>query len=1143
MSKETITVADVSEGVGGSDETETDSSIDLPAVELLTGRGFITGKSGSGKSILEGTPVHTEAGRKPIEEVEKGERVLSLNKRTYKQEFREVQATIEHTDDRLIRVTLEDGTTLVGTADHSFLTADGLEIVPIRGDELEEGVWMPLSRTLPSPESKTEIDLAEYLDDVNNIRVDGGVIQSGPRTESRHRSLDFEFGKEVGLYLAEGSFDSGLTLQITNVDSGIRSFLEDRGYNPYNNTCNKGFRPFVRFLESEFGRGAGDKRIPNWVYDASSSFRAGILSGYFDGDGTIEERTVTVLSKSESLVSGMQELLRQFGISSTVRDKFTLYDEEKRRFRRLRVDAFSIDTFAEVVELSHEDKSTALATVVQSDDETDDYNSRDMVPNFGPVLNTAARESGWTERESDHRVDSASVHSLTRKQKAGRSTYNRLVNELGIEGRAKLFGESDVQWKRVVEIEELDAERTVYDLDVAVNDNFIANGVFVHNSNTASVIIEKLLDNRFSTLIVDTDGEYYGLKEEYEILHVGADEECDIVVSPEHAEKIAELALEQNIPIILDVSSFLDESEAEELLLNVTRQLFAKEKKLKKPFLMLVEEVHEYIPEGGGMSEVGKMLIKVGKRGRKHGLGIVGISQRPADVKKDYITQCDWLVWHRLTWQNDTKVVGRILGSEYADAIEEMADGEAFMMTDWSESLRRVQFHRKQTFDAGATPGLDDFERPELKSVSSDLVSELSEISEETERRESKIADLQQELDKKRQRIQQLERELEEARDLSEMADQFAQAMLQKSGASYRGGDGRNPSRDDDGQAGLDDYEQAGDPAGTPAGERQREETPREGASPEETPKGESPTDESPTDDPQTTPDADPSERARPGIEDPFGDATAYPGTDGSTSDGPAMAGDAEPTTETAPAGTGTTTEPSDSGPESETGQTDDQTTDLPVELDAGLGEKRPIVSHLRALIAELDPVSREMLAHYREHGPTDPVAAHVAVGGSGDTNVAYSRNRPLRQTGLVEHHHAGEYVYALPDIVRETYADRLAEEELVAVVQAVEESVVDETHLDATPWADGVFGTSDADELTPADDAEGASEGVEVLKHEEPAPAEKPDRLHGLDTPDDAEVVESDDAGQETSDADDSSESDSETDAASSDGAEILDQ
>ncbi|MFB6308923.1 MAG: ATP-binding protein, partial [Haloarculaceae archaeon] len=187
-------------------------------------------------------------------------------------------------------------------------------------------------------------------------------------------------------------------------------------------------------------------------------------------------------------------------------------------------------------------------------------------------------------------------------------------------------------------------------------------------SNTASVVAERLLDNGFGLLIVDIDGEYYGLKEEYEILHAGADEECDIQVTVEHAEKIASLALEQNVPIILDISSFLDEDEAEELLMAVAKQLFAKEKKLKQPFLMLVEECHEWIPEKGSMGEVGKMLIKIGKRGRKHGLGIVGISQRPADVKKDFITQCDWLVWHRLTWNNDTKVVRRVLDGEYADA-------------------------------------------------------------------------------------------------------------------------------------------------------------------------------------------------------------------------------------------------------------------------------------------------------------------------------------------------------------------------------------------------------------------------------------------------------------------------------------------
>ncbi|WP_115863664.1 helicase HerA domain-containing protein [Halorussus litoreus] len=300
-------------------------------------------------------------------------------------------------------------------------------------------------------------------------------------------------------------------------------------------------------------------------------------------------------------------------------------------------------------------------------------------------------------------------------------------------------------------------------------------------SNTMSVVAEKLLDGGYPVMLVDTDGEYYGLKEEYELLHAGADDECDIQVEPQHAEKLASLALEDNVPIILDVSGYLDEDDGKELLKAVAQQLFAKEKKLKKPFLMVVEEVHEYIPEGGGMDECGRMLIKIGKRGRKHGLGIAGISQRPADVKKDFITQCDWLVWHRLTWNNDTNVVGRILGNDYADAIEDMGDGEAFLTTDWSETTRRVQFHRKQTFDAGATPGLEDFERPDLKSVSDDLVSDLREISEAERQQEDRIEELEQEVREKDNHIEDLERRLEEAREMEEVADKFAKAMLDTS--------------------------------------------------------------------------------------------------------------------------------------------------------------------------------------------------------------------------------------------------------------------------------------------------------------------------------------------------------------------------
>jgi cell division septum initiation protein DivIVA len=866
-------------------------------------------------------------------------------------------------------------------------------------------MWMPLSRELPSADQKAEVDLAEYLGDANNVVLDGGVITSGPRAEDRTMRLDFDRGKEIGLYLAEGSFDDHMTLQIANVADGVHEFLDARGYNVYERTCNKGFRPYARFLESEFGTGSAGKRIPGWTFDTPAAFRAGLLSGYFDGDGTVGDSEVTATSKSGPLLEGIRELLRQFGVSTTLRETFTRYDGEKRTYRRLIVDSASVERFAEVVELSVASKTEQLRVLCADLKRGDSYESKDMIPNFGTVLNTAAREAGWTTRE----------------------TYQRLLDELGVEGRARKFGESDVQWKRVVSVEPIEGERTVYDLDVALNDNFVANGVFVHNSNSASVITEKLLDNGFGLLIVDIDGEYYGLKEEYEILHVGADEECDIQITTDHAEKMATLALEKNVPIILDMSSFLDEEEAESVLTAVSRHLFAKAKKQKQPFLMLVEEVHEYIPENGSVGECGKMLIKIGKRGRKHGLGIVGISQRPADVKKDFITQCDWLVWHRLTWDNDTKVVRRVLDGEYASAVEQLGDGEAFLMTDWSESVRRVQFQRKRTFDAGATPGLEDFERPDLKSVSDDLVSELEEISEETQERESRIAELREELDRKNSRIAELERELQDARDMQRMASQFVDALVGHVEGAAPGRTERERMRD---QPAITTPELPGSRRAIPAGEAD--------VNGDDDAEAEDPPDGDESDHEFSA--ADILGRLNEVSETPLSSESKTEAAVSESGDTSQSEPAPEPEAVQAPSPVEGDDIVEADGDENEYGMLGDEVEE-PAIIEGG----EPIaVRELKADVGGFETKTRKMLAFYREFGPDTPLNAHFAAGGDGDRTEAYAHNRRLRQYGLIEHVGRGHYDYRLREFLKETVDGDHSAAKIEAYAREVEENALD---------------------------------------------------------------------------------------------------
>jgi len=552
-------------------------------------------------------------------------------------------------------------------------------------------------------------------------------------------------------------------------------------------------------------------------------------------------------------------------------------------------------------------------------------------------------------------------------------------------------------------------------------------------SNSASVVAEKLLDNGFGLLIVDIDGEYYGLKEEYEILHAGADEECDVQVTADHAEKLASLALEQNVPIILDVSSFLDEAEAEQVLTAVARSLFAKAKKQKQPFLLLVEEVHEYIPENGSVGECGKMLIKIGKRGRKHGLGICGISQRPADVKKDFITQCDWMVWHRLTWDNDTKVVRRVLDGEYAEAVEDLADGEGFLMTDWSDSVRRVQFYRKETFDAGATPGLDDFERPELKSVSDDLVSELQEIREGDDDREDQIAELREELDRKNSRIAELEKELQDARDLSRMADQFVDALV-------RHVEGPAPGRTE--RERMRESPAVGDGAGV------MEAGPATGAGANGAGDGD--------------PGATEADASGTGGDDGFGAVMGAAATDGDRSDSEdagGLFGDgfADAGGDGSADGSGTRAtggedrftaeailETLESAAEMSIEEVRDgesraltpreeveaslqpEAEEVPeldgIDADAFVteGDEPLFVRELKAEIGGMETKTRKMLAFYREFGPGTALNAHFAAGGDGDRTEAYARNRTLRTLDLVEHVGRGNYEYRLRDLLAE---------------------------------------------------------------------------------------------------------------------------
>ncbi len=91
----------------------------------------------------------------------------------------------------------------------------------------------------------------------------------------------------------------------------------------------------------------------------------------------------------------------------------------------------------------------------------------------------------------------------------------------------------------------------------------------------------------------------------------------------------------------------------------LTKELFDARKAGKvPPFLLVVEEAHNYCPERGvGKSISSGILRTIASEGRKFGMGLCVVSQRPAKVDKNIISQCNTNFILKVTNPNDLKAI------------------------------------------------------------------------------------------------------------------------------------------------------------------------------------------------------------------------------------------------------------------------------------------------------------------------------------------------------------------------------------------------------------------------------------------------------------------------------------------------------
>ena len=100
--------------------------------------------------------------------------------------------------------------------------------------------------------------------------------------------------------------------------------------------------------------------------------------------------------------------------------------------------------------------------------------------------------------------------------------------------------------------------------------------------------------------------------------------------------------------------------------------LFELRKRDKIPPLMLVvEEAHNYAPQQGIAAST-KILRTIASEGRKFGLGLMIISQRPAKIDKNILSQCNTQIILRVTNPNDLRAIGNSVENLTKGSLEEI---------------------------------------------------------------------------------------------------------------------------------------------------------------------------------------------------------------------------------------------------------------------------------------------------------------------------------------------------------------------------------------------------------------------------------------------------------------------------------------
>ncbi|HEB97617.1 MAG TPA: DUF853 family protein [Sedimenticola thiotaurini] len=116
------------------------------------------------------------------------------------------------------------------------------------------------------------------------------------------------------------------------------------------------------------------------------------------------------------------------------------------------------------------------------------------------------------------------------------------------------------------------------------------------------------------------------------------------------------------------------------------------------PILLVCEEAHSYIPRGSGgqYADTRRSMERIAKEGRKYGVGLVVVSQRPHELSETVLAQCGNFICLRVTNPDDQQYLRELVPDSeggLVNILSTLGRGEALALGEAVPIPTRFQFY------------------------------------------------------------------------------------------------------------------------------------------------------------------------------------------------------------------------------------------------------------------------------------------------------------------------------------------------------------------------------------------------------------------------------------------------------------------